>query len=129
MSHLVDVLNGSGGLHLKEVDEDADGIAVPKSEHLDDDDDIVVPKSEYLDEDDVVVNDASAGADSVKVESVSSDDIRIAVAKDKTTPYANEWLELSDDSMVTSLEFKDYMVLAFAYGDEEFYITEGVYDE
>ena len=115
VSHLVDILNASGGLQLTEAEDDIEV------------DDIPIPKSEYLD--DVTVKSESNGGDPVKVETVSSSDIRLAIAKDKTNPYANEWIELTEDSTVASIDLKDYVMLAFAYGDEDFYVTEAVYDE
>lgn len=118
-AHLIDLLNASGGLDLNEPEDDEM-----------DADDIPIPKSEFIDEVEIKTEPSvDATVPLSKVENVTVSDIRIAIAKDKTAPYANEWIELVDDNTVASIELKDYVIIAFGYGNEDFFITEAVYDE
>ncbi|KAK6458274.1 uncharacterized protein RJT20DRAFT_126258 [Scheffersomyces xylosifermentans] len=116
---LADAIVASGGLELVEKDEPQDPIG---DDDEIDEDDIPVPKSEF--EDDMLEID-----DPNVVKDVSAVDIRLAVPRDKTTPYSNDWLEV-DDSALSSIEFNDYDILAFSYGTEDnFNIIEAAYDE
>ncbi|CCE81673.1 Piso0_002336 [Millerozyma farinosa CBS 7064] len=113
---LCDVISASGGLNLKEVE--TDGLK---------EDDIVVPKSEYLTES----NDEDEKEDNTDiVKNISPNDIRLAIPKDKTSPYDNEWIEITNDSIFDELTFNDYDIIAFAYKtDDGFYVEEATYNE
>ncbi|ODV81821.1 uncharacterized protein CANTADRAFT_19430 [Suhomyces tanzawaensis NRRL Y-17324] len=122
-SSLTTAINSSGGLNINDNEPaNEDDIVVPKSE-LVDEDDIPVPKSEYLEEDasNIEENDSNSVT-------VTSSSIRLAVPKDKTQPYENQWIQLTD-GLVEDLKFGDYDILAFAYEQEEFYITEAIYED
>lgn len=113
---LCDVISASGGLNLKEVE--TDGLK---------EDDIVVPKSEYLTES----NDEDEKEDNTDiVKNISPNDIRLAIPKDKTSPYDNEWIEITNDLIFDELTFNDYDIIAFAYKtDDGFYVEEATYNE
>lgn len=117
------MIEQSGGIHLVEDEtNEADDIEIPKSEFIDEDDQIEVPKSEFAEN----VDDE---ADDNKVFKIAPEDIRIAVPKDKSSPYANEWIELFKDSDLSSLVFNDYDIIAFAYLEEPFNVVEAAYEE
>lgn len=116
---LSNMVNHTGGLQKNEVEDipmDEDNIEVPKSEFLDDEnEDIEVPESEFasnIDEKSMIVD----------------KQIRLAIPKDKTQPYINEWVELQD-SILVDIQFNDYDILAFAIDDENFEIIESAYEE
>lgn len=118
IDHLKDQLLQSikltGGLKLNDnepVIEDEDDIPVPKSELMEDE-----PQEELQVAHDAITN-------------VTPDDFKLAIPKDKTALFDNNWIELVDDSSVAKLVFNDYDVIVFAYQDEDFYVTEAVYDE
>lgn len=90
-------------------------------------DDIVVPKSEYLTENN---NEDEQPNSTNIVKNISPNDIRLAIPKDKTSPYDNEWVEITDDLVFDELTFNDYDILAFAYKtDDRFYVEEATYYE
>ena len=118
---LATVINNSGGLSK---DEDVNEI---KQEHegevdLMDEDSIPVPKSEFE-----VVDSVSGSSDEVK--RVDPEELKIAVPRDASSPYDNEWIELTEEN-IDEVEFKDYDILAFTTAaDDEFEIVKAEYDE
>lgn len=112
----------SGGLSLVEEDEETNKL---------DEDGIEVPKSEYIDnmENDGMMEDNEEDSKNM-VQDVKADDLILALPKDKTSPYDNNWIEITDDSSLSSLKFNDYDVIAFKHVDDDtFFISEAAYDE
>lgn len=93
-----------------------------KKKNLMDEDSIPVPKSEFeVVEQDVSVN----GSD---VQHVDPEELRVAIPRNRSSPYDNEWIELTNDN-INEIEFKDYDILAFTTGsDDQFAIVEAAYD-
>ena len=118
---LATVINNSGGLPK---DEDVNEI---KQEHegevdLMDEDSIPVPKSEFE-----VVESVSGSSDEVK--HVEPEELKIALPRDASSPYDNEWIELTEEN-IDEVEFKDYDILAFtSTADDKFEIVKAEYDE
>ena len=118
---LATVINNSGGLSK---DEDVNEI---KQEHegevdLMDEDSIPVPKSEFE-----VVESVSGSSDEVK--HVEPEELKIALPRDASSPYDNEWIELTEEN-IDEVEFKDYDILAFtSTADDKFEIVKAEYDE
>ncbi|RLV96556.1 hypothetical protein JA1_000040 [Spathaspora sp. JA1] len=109
---LADAINNSGGIQPDEPVRE-------QQQEVDDEDEenIPVPKSEFIEEDD------EQEQVLVKIEQ-----LRIAVPRDLSAPYDNQWLEL-DDSSLSKIKFKDYNILAFSVNDEPFEIVEAAYEE
>lgn len=78
----------------------------------DDDDDIDIPESDFAPE----------------APSLSADRVSVAVPKDKSAPYDNQWIALDEDTF-EELVWADYDVLAFRCGDEDFHIVEPNYED
>ncbi|KAG2731279.1 hypothetical protein G9P44_005695 [Scheffersomyces stipitis] len=113
---LIEAIVASGGLTLIEEDP------LPEDEEDLDEDNIPVPKSEYIQDEEDIDNPNI-------ISELAPIDIRLAVPKDKTNPYGNEWIEL-DDNKLANIDFNDYDILAFAYGTEEsFEVIEAAYEE
>lgn len=113
---LVHIINESGGLKPEDEEE-------PKDEDMAKDEDIEIPKSEFEDE---------LGPDSQKPEpgiNVQLDDLSIALPKDKSAPYDNNWIEV-DEGTLAGVTFTDYDIVAFKYIDDpDFHVVEAAYDE
>ena len=121
-SSLARAVEQSGGLSLVEEDEETNKL---------DNDDIEVPKSEYIDnvENDGMVDDNEEDTKNI-IQDVNGDDLILALPKDKTSPYDNTWIEITDDSSISSLKFNDYDIIAFKHVDDDtFFISEAAYDE
>lgn len=121
-SSLARAVEQSGGLSLVEEDEETNKL---------DNDDIEVPKSEYIDnvENDGMVDDNEEDTKNI-IQDVKGDDLILALPKDKTSPYDNTWIEITDDSSISSLKFNDYDIIAFKHVDDDtFFISEAAYDE
>lgn len=116
---LCNMINQTGGLQANETDDspmDEDNIEVPKSDFLgDEDEEIDVPKSEFID-----------NIDEKPI--ITEKQIKLAIPKDRTQPYNNEWEEIND-SILAEIQFKDYDILAFAIDDEQFEIIEPAFEE
>lgn len=112
----------SGGLSFDKEDEATDKL---------DEDDIEVPKSEYIDnlENDKMADDNEGESKNI-IQYLKADDLMLALPKDKTSPYDNKWIEITDDSSIANLKFNDYDVIAFKHVEEDaFFISEAAYDE
>lgn len=94
-----------------------------EEEDLMDEDSIPVPKSEF----EVVEQDVSGnGSD---VQHVDPEELRVAIPRNRSSPYDNEWIELTEDN-INEVEFKDYDILAFTTSsDDKFAIVEAAYNE
>lgn len=96
-----------------------------------DDLDIEIPKSELIDEPELELSEPTpetltpAPASAPLIQSK----LKLAIAKDKTAPYDNNWVELTTDDQLSAIIFNDYDILAFSYDDEPFHIVEAAYDE
>ncbi|KAK6460137.1 hypothetical protein DFJ63DRAFT_338829 [Scheffersomyces coipomensis] len=117
---LAQIIKSSGGLAI----EDADPISADLDGDQDiDEESIPVPKPEFME--DIEIED-----DPNIIKEVNAAELRIAVPKDKASPYDNEWIEISDDSTLASLIFNDYDIIAFAYGEEDtFDVIEAAFEE
>lgn len=117
---LATAINNSGGIPSK--DETDEIKRENEEENLMDEDSIPVPKSEFeVVEQDVSVN----GSD---VQHVDPEELRVAIPRNRSSPYDNEWIELTNDN-INEIEFKDYDILAFTTGsDDQFAIVEAAYD-
>lgn len=113
---LVHIINESGGLKPEdEGDQD--------EEMIKDDEDIEIPKSEFADELD---NDNQKPETGINVE---IDDLSIALPKDKSAPYDNNWIEV-DEGTLAGVTFTDYDIVAFKYVDDpDFQVVEAAYEE
>ncbi|KSA03304.1 uncharacterized protein AC631_00942 [Debaryomyces fabryi] len=112
----------SGGLSLVEEDEETNKL---------DEDDIEVPKSEFIDnlENDGMMEDNAEDTKNI-IHDLKADDLVLALPKDKTSPYDNNWIEITDDSSISSLQFNDYDIIAFKHVDDDtFFVSEAAYDE
>ena len=121
---LSSMINQSGGLPLADdVERDVEIVGEDVDE-----DQIEVPKSEFIDDEepDVIMKDGPESTSS-QVQ-VTVDQLNIAIPKDKTSPYSNQWIEV-DDSIFKDVTFNDYDILAFAIDDEPFQIVEAAYEE
>ncbi|CUM47390.1 unnamed protein product [Debaryomyces tyrocola] len=121
-SSLAKAIEQSGGISLVEEDEETNKL---------DEDDIEVPKSEYIDnmENDGMMEDNEEDFKNM-IQDVKADNLILALPKDKTSPYDNNWIEITDDSSISSLKFNDYDVIAFKHVDDDrFFISEAAYDE
>ena len=121
-SSLSKAIEQSGGLPLIEEDEETNKL---------DEDDIEVPKSEYIDnqENDRMMEDNEQDSKNM-IQDVKAEDLILALPKDKTSPYDNKWIEITDDSSISSLKFNDYDIIAFKHvEDDAFFISEAAYDE
>lgn len=107
LEQLTHIINESAGLK-----DDTKG-SLAKEE------DIEIPKSEFADDLD------AADPGSVEVE---TEKLGIALPKDKTAPYDNNWIEV-DESTLAGVTFNDYDIVAFRYGDEQFGVVEAAYEE
>lgn len=128
---LCTMINQSGGLpssaetgpDFKRDDEDEDLIEVPKSEFIEDDND---DNDENNTTGDIAMKEEDDNSStSMKVD---IDQLKLAIPKDKTAPYSNNWIEL-DNSILQEVALNDYDILAFAIDDELFEIIEAAYDE
>lgn len=132
---LTQAINSSGGLLL--VDEDGENEDI-------DEDDIVVPKSELMDDAepanepvDVKLETEDGSESKLHVTNVTSgqkqvqfDEIELAVPRDKTAPYDNQWIELNSGTDLDTIGFADYDIVAFrCAGEESFSIVEAAYDD
>lgn len=121
-SSLAKSIEQSGGLSLIEEDEETNNL---------NEDDIEVPKSEYIDnmENDGMVEDNEEHSKNI-IQDVKADDLVLALPKDKTSPYDNKWIEITDDSSISSLKFNDYDIIAFKHADDDkIFISEAAYDD
>lgn len=119
---LAESINQSGGLELIEQEQQPDNDI--------DENDIVVPKSEYMDnnETDKMLEDRENSGN--VIDEINANDLGLAIPKDKTSPYDNQWIELADDASIGNITFNDYDIIAFRYiDDDEFHIIEAAYEE
>lgn len=130
VTHLVKAINNSGGLLIEESviegeGEDDNDIPIPKSEYIEEnEDDIPIPESEFNDGDEKIDIEETK-----PLAQVTEEEITLAIPQDKTSPYSNKWIELSDSS-IAEIEFHDYDVLGFKYvTDSDFNIIEAVYND
>ena len=99
------------------------GLKLNDSEPLEDDeDDIPVPRSELMEDE---PQDDSTNT----ITNVTTQDLKLAIPKDKTSLFDKNWIELTDDSSLAKLVFNDYDTIVFAYKDEDFYVTEAIYND
>ncbi|EGV62566.1 hypothetical protein PSN45_000245 [Yamadazyma tenuis] len=121
-NRLLDIINNSGGLTLSE-DEPM----------MEDEDDIKVPKSEFIDEEeetgetdikDAIMKDSPPPQTRI----VKAGELAIGLPRDKTSPYSNDWVTV-DDTILSTIEFNDYDILAFAVDGEPFNVVEAAYEE
>ncbi|KAI5964518.1 hypothetical protein KGF57_001010 [Candida theae] len=133
---LAEAINNSGGLPGSQDDEkglaqrarEAEG-GVEVEQDLMDEDSIPVPKSEF----DVVESGIGSGDKTVTgskdVQFVDAVELSIAVPRNASAPYDNEWIELTEGN-IDEVEFKDYCILAFKTStDDKFEIVEAAYDD
>lgn len=112
----------SGGISLVEEDEEPNKL---------DEDDIEVPKSEFINnlENEGMMEENIEDTKNI-IQDLKADDLVLALPKDKTSPYDNNWIEITDDSSISSLQFNDYDIIAFKHVDDDtFFIAEAAYDE
>ncbi|CAK7892136.1 hypothetical protein CAAN1_01S07074 [[Candida] anglica] len=127
ISTLKDTIESSGGL---QDDNDTTELGENNLEN-EDDLDIEIPKSELIDEPELELSEPTpetltpAPASAPLIQSK----LKLAIAKDKTAPYDNNWVELTTDDQLSAIIFNDYDILAFSYDDEPFHIVEAAYDE
>ncbi|KAK6203417.1 uncharacterized protein RJT21DRAFT_27126 [Scheffersomyces amazonensis] len=125
-SLLSKAINASGGLSI--VDDEP----IPVDEDEDDEEaniPIPIPKPEYMEDIDIDTDDNSNSNPNI-IKKVESSQLRLAIPKDKSSPYENEWIELLDDTTLSSIIFNDYDILAFAYGnDDPFDVIEAAFEE
>lgn len=50
---------------------------------------------------------------------VSTEDILLALPKDRSAPYENQWFPIEDDKQLEDLIFNDYDIIAFKFADDE----------
>ncbi|KAI5968589.1 hypothetical protein CANMA_002334 [Candida margitis] len=113
-------INKSGGIPSQDAEAEIKKQEEEIEEDIIDEDNIPVPKSEFE-----VIEDVGGG----DAHQVDSDDLRIAIPRNESSPYDSEWIELSDDT-IDEVEFKDYDILAFATApDEKFAIVEAAYED
>lgn len=120
---------------MVDEDEEADDI---------DEDNIVVPKSELMEEvephheaTDVKLEEEEAAESKFDVAGTRSgqkqvhfEELELAVPRDKTAPYENQWIELTSESDLEPIGFVDYDVVAFrCAGEESFVVVEAAYDD
>lgn len=119
VTQLIDAINNSGGLLLEDKDDASYDNEINE-------DDIEVPKSELIDDDgDVKLEE---GSDDNK-KSVTKNEVSIAIPKDKSSPYDNQWIPI-DDANLKDLIFNDYDILAFKYvNDGDFEVIEAAYED
>lgn len=118
---LVHIINESGG--LKPEDEGNDQDMAKDEEMVKDDEDIEIPKSEFADE---LGDDNQTPETGINVE---IDDLSIALPKDKSAPYDNNWIEV-DEGTLAGVTFTDYDIVAFKYVDDpDFQVVEAAYEE
>lgn len=61
---------------------------------------------------------------------VTPEEIEIAFPKARDSPYANEWIHISDDLAIELTILKDYDTIGFKYVDDaDFSIEQPVYEE
>lgn len=115
---------------LSQAIEQSGGLVLGMEDETNDlgDDDIEVPKSEYIDnENDMMIEEREKPN---VADDISPDALTLALPKDKTAPYDNEWIEIIDDSSISNLKFNDYDIIAFKHHtDDGFFITEAAYEE
>lgn len=121
---LIQVIEQSGGLLLLDNEVAAVGDDVEINE-----DDIEIPQSEFIDGDEETSSKNLTEDESERILTLSSEDIKIAVPKDKTNPYSNNWIEISSDADLSSLVFNDYDIISFSYSGEPFTVVEAAYEE
>ncbi|CUM64301.1 LOW QUALITY PROTEIN: uncharacterized protein PRCAT00001901001 [Priceomyces carsonii] len=118
---LKESINSSGGLIINDSESRASDYEAENEEEMA----IPVPKSGYADEMDVALDD-----DLNVVHQIGIEEIRLAIPKDKLSPYDNQWIELHEDESLQRILFSDYDIIAFRYtGDENFTIREAAYVE
>lgn len=116
LEQLAHIINESGG--LVEQDENNVNTQVLKDE----DDDIEIPASEFADEQNEITK-------SEPGKTVVSEELSIALPKDKSAPYDNNWIEV-DDATLSGITFADYDILAFKHVDDaDFQVIEAAYEE
>lgn len=111
-TQLANIIQQSGGLSTTEdATEDEEGV-----------EDIEIPEPDFIEED---------GIEAVESENkLDIDEIRLAVPNDTSDPYSNNWREIKDDDSIRDFNFKDYDIIAFAYGaEDEFEITEPAFED
>lgn len=122
-NELVLAVNSTGGF---EDEADENPIDLSGEEPLDDndeqinddiDDNIVMPNSEFI------------RKNYTKKIPMVADGLKLAIPQDKTAPYSNQWIELTDE-ILEGIEFRDYDIIAFSYTEfDHFFIKEPVYDD
>ncbi|GEQ72105.1 hypothetical protein JCM33374_g5791 [Metschnikowia sp. JCM 33374] len=61
---------------------------------------------------------------------VTAEDMELAYPKTRESPYANEWIHISDDSAIESVVLNDYDIIGFKHADDQdFGIEKPVYEE
>lgn len=111
-TQLANIIQQSGGLSTT---QDA-------TEYEEGEEDIEIPEPDFIDED---------GIDAIKSENeLDINEVRLAVPNDTSDPYSNSWREIKDDDSIREFNFKDYDIIAFAYGaEDEFQITEPAFED
>lgn len=120
---LVLAVNATGGF---EDEADENPIDLSGEEPLDDndeqinddiDDNIVMPNSEFIRE------------NHTKKIPMVAEGLKLGIPQDKTAPYSNQWIELTDE-ILQDIEFRDYDIIAFLYTEfDRFFIKEPVYED
>lgn len=125
---LYNIIVQSGGVPVNEQEEDIeDGIG---------EDEIEVPKSEFIDEDDGGDDGGDGGGDNSNNADSGTDklqfkhhDLKLAIPKDKTSPYSNDWIDITPETNLGDANFTDYDIIGFSIGDEPIHIIEPAYEE
>lgn len=97
-------------------------------------DDIEIPKSDLIDDDNSEIK-AEGGEQELEQDSnikkdIKSLDIKIAIPKDKSSPYDNQWIEIIRDEDFEMIGLNDYDILGFKFiEDDDIKIIEAAYDE
>ncbi|XYA01782.1 hypothetical protein QA089_004345 [Meyerozyma guilliermondii] len=113
---LVHIINESGGLKPEDEGDDT----AQDEEMIKDEEDIEIPKSEFTDE---------LGEKPETGINVEIDGLSIALPKDKSAPYDNNWIEV-DEGTLAGVTFTDYDIVAFKYVDDpDFQVVEAAYEE
>lgn len=118
---LYSIIVQSGGIAVNEEDIE-EGI----------EEDIEVPKSEFIDEgeggggDEGGDSGGDSGTDKLQF---NHHDLKLAIPKDKTSPYSNDWIDISPETNLGDANFSDYDIVGFSIGDEPVHIIEPAYEE
>ncbi|CAD1813656.1 hypothetical protein FOB58_005183 [Candida parapsilosis] len=113
-------ITNSGGIPTQDENEDIK--RENREQDLMDEDNIPVPKSEFEVVEDLREVDGTT-------QHVDPEELRIAFPRDRSSPYANEWIELTEEN-IDEVEFKDYDILAFTTSTrDDFAIVEAAYDD